>query len=137
VVEVTTGDYLPVNGSKRNANNFQNEGKQGIDAEVSAQFWRIDETYLATLGIRLLEGRNFDRKIASDSSAIIINEQMAKELGGNLIGKRITNYAGKWTVIGVAENFHFESLREEIRPQALVLGLEASTLAVKLKGLVL
>jgi putative ABC transport system permease protein len=134
IVEVTTGDYLPVNGSKRNGNSFWNEGKVNIDPELPSQFWRVDDTYLTTLGINLVEGRNFDRKIASDSGAVIINQEMEKGLGGNMIGKRINNYAGLWTVIGVVENFHFESLREEIEPLALVLGQEASVLAVKLKG---
>ncbi len=133
IVEVTTGDYLPVRGSKRNGNSFWNEGKRNIDPAVASQFWRIDETYLSTLGINVVEGRNFNRDLASDSSAIIINQKMAKELGGNMIGKRITNYAGLWTVIGVVEDFHFESLREDIRPLAMALGLEASVLAVKLK----
>ncbi len=134
VVELTTGDYLPVRGSKRNGNGFWNEGKQRIDPAVSSQFWQVDETYLSTLGIKLAEGRNFDRNLASDSGAIIINQKMAKELGGNMVGKWITNYAGLWNVIGVVENFHYESLREDIRPLAMVLGLEASTLAVKLKS---
>lgn len=134
VEEVTTGDYLPVRGSKRNGNGFWNEGKRNIDPSVSSQFWRIDETYLHTLGINLVEGRNFNRDLASDSSAIIINQKMAKELGGNMIGKRIDNYAGLWTVIGVAEDFHFESLREDIQPLGMVLGTEASVLALKLKS---
>jgi len=134
VIEVTTGDYLPVRGSKRNGNGFWNEGKQGIDPAVASQFWRVDQTYLSTLGIKLAEGRNFRRDFTSDSSAIIINEKMAKELGGNMIGKRITNYAGSWTVIGIVEDFHFESLREDIRPLGLVLGTEASVLAIKLKS---
>ena len=131
VVEVTTGDYLPVRGSKRNGNSFWNEGRRNIDNPIPAQFWRVDQTYLRTLGIKIVEGRDFNRNIASDSSAIIINQKMAKDLGGDMIGKRITNYAGTWTVVGVVENFHFESLRESIAPLSMVLGVEASTLAVK------
>ncbi len=133
VVSVCTGDYLPVRGSKRNGNSFWNEGRQNIDPAVSSQFWRIDQFYLNTLGIQLVEGRNLNRELASDSSAIIINQKMANELGGNMIGKRITNYAGLWTVVGVVEDFHFESLRDDIQPLAMVLGFEASVLAVKLK----
>ena len=133
VVEVSTGDYLPVRGSKRNGNGFWNEGRKNIDPTVSSQFWRVDQFYLSTLGIKLVEGRNFNRDLASDSSAIIINQKMAQELGGNMLGKRIDNYAGLWTVIGIVEDFHYESLREDIRPLGLVLGLEASVLAVKLK----
>lgn len=51
-----------------------------------------------------------------------------------MLGKRITNYAGLWTVIGIVEDFHYESLREDIRPLGLALGTEASVLAVKLKA---
>jgi putative ABC transport system permease protein len=134
VVEVSTGDYLPVRGSKRNGNGFWNEGRKSIDPAVSSQFWRVDQFYLNTLGIKLVEGRNFNRDLASDSSAIIINQKMDKELGGNMLGKRITNYAGLWTVIGIVEDFHYESLREDIRPLGLALGLEASVLALKLKA---
>jgi putative ABC transport system permease protein len=134
VVEVSTGDYLPVRGSKRNGNGFWNEGRQNIDPTVSSQFWRVDPFYINTLGIKLVEGRNFNRDLSSDSTSIIINQKMAKELGGNMIGKRITNYAGLWTVIGIVEDFHYESMREDIRPLALVLGFEASVLAVKLKA---
>lgn len=132
VVQVTSGEYLPVRGSKRNGNNFTNEGRQGIDANVSSQFWRIDPFYLQTLGIKLVEGRDFNRDLVSDSASIIINQRMAKELGGNMVGKRITNYAGTWTVVGVVEDFHFESMREGIAPLGLAIGFGASTLAVKL-----
>lgn len=134
MIEVSSGDYLPVRGSKRNGNGFWNEGRKGIDPTVSSQFWRVDPFYLSTLGIKLVEGRNFNLDLASDSSAILINQKMAGELGGNMLGKRITNYAGLWTVIGIVEDFHYESLREDIRPLGLVLGLEASVLAVKLKA---
>ncbi len=134
VVEVSTGDYLPVRGSKRNGNGFWNEGRKSIDPAVSSQFWRVDPYYVNTLGLKIVEGRDFNRDLASDSSAIIINQKMAKELGGNMLGKGITNYAGLWTVIGIVEDFHYESLREDIRPLGLALGTEASVLAVKLKA---
>lgn len=134
IVEVSTGDYLPVRGSKRNGNSFWNEGREKIDPNVTSQFWRVDPYYVNTLGLKIVEGRDFNRDLASDSSAIIINQKMAKELGGNMLGKRITNYAGLWTVIGIVEDFHYESLREDIRPLGLALGTEASVLAVKLKA---
>jgi len=134
VVEVTTGDYLPVRGSKRNGNNFWNEGREDIDPGVSSQFWRVDPFYVNALGLKLVEGRNFSRELASDSSAIIINQKMAKQLGGNMLGKRIYNYASLWTVVGIVEDFHFESLREDIQPLGMVLGVEASVLAVKLQS---
>jgi putative ABC transport system permease protein len=134
VVAVTTADYLPVRGSKRNGNSFWNEGREDIDPGLTSQFWRIDPYYLNTLGIKLAEGRNFNGELASDSSAIVINKKMAGKLGGNVLGKRIYNYAGLWTVVGIVEDFHFESLREDIQPLGMVLGQETSVLAVKLKS---
>jgi putative ABC transport system permease protein len=55
VAEVTTGDYLPITGTKRNGNSFWNEGKRNIEPSIAAQFWRIDQTYFKTLGIELVE----------------------------------------------------------------------------------
>jgi putative ABC transport system permease protein len=55
-------------------------------------------------------------------------------LGGNVLGKRIYNYAGLWTVVGIVEDFHFESLREDIQSLGMVLGRETSVLAIKLKS---
>lgn len=133
IIEVTNGNYLPVRGSMRNGNSFWNEGRRNIDPAISAQFWGIDEYYLSTLGIKLVAGRNLDNNLASDSASIIINQKMNKALGGNMIGKRITNYAGVWTVVGIVEDFHFESLREDIQPLGMVLQLGPSVLAVKLK----
>ncbi len=48
---------------------------------------------------------------------------MAKELNllPDPIGKRIENYK-PWTVVGVVEDFNYESLREKVRPLAMVLG---------------
>lgn len=134
IVEVTNGNYLPVKGSMRNGNSFWNEGRRNIDPGIQSQFWSIDEYYLNTLGIKLIAGRNFDPNLASDSAAIIINEKMDKELGGNMIGKRITNYAGLWNVIGIVEDFHFETLRDDIQPLGMVLGNGPSVLAAKLKA---
>jgi putative ABC transport system permease protein len=132
VKSVTISDYLPVSGMKRNGNGFWNEGKQKIDASVGGQFWRVDPDYATTLGLKVVDGRFFDRKMASDSDAIVINQRMAKDL--NLtepIGKKIINYRN-WNVIGVVENFHFSSLRTNIGPLAMVLGNSNNAIAVKL-----
>lgn len=131
VQSASIGDYLPVRGTKRNGNQFFIEGKSKIDKPVGGQFWRIDHDYLKTMGMKMASGRNFDVKMASDSDAVIINQKMAKEL--NLkepVGSRITNYRG-WNVIGVVEDFHYESLKQDIEPIALVLGNSPNIVSVK------
>ena len=130
---VTISDYLPVRGTKRNGNGFRIEGDEDKDKRnTGGQFWRVDEGYAATLGLKIVEGRFFEKRMASDSDAIVINQKMAKELGlQNPIGARITNYR-PWNVIGVVEDFYFESLRGDIEPLAMVLNGSTNTISVKL-----
>ncbi|MVN22651.1 ABC transporter permease [Mucilaginibacter arboris] len=90
--------------------------------EIRTNWQRVDYDYLKTLDMKLLEGRVFSRSFSTDSNSIIINEQMAKQLGGkNLIGKFVTIYDGypKMQVIGIIRDFNFRSLRDEIEPLSL------------------
>jgi putative ABC transport system permease protein len=133
VLHVSVSDYLPIVGTKRNGNAFWIEGRSKIDPQVGGQFWQVDADYLKTMSLRLKEGRNFSTQLASDSQAVIINETMAKKLGlKNPIGEHITNGAN-WQVIGIVEDFHFESLRDSIGPIAMALGNSPSIVSVKVK----
>jgi len=134
VKSASISDYLPVNDGKRNGETFFNEGRTKLDAGVGGQYWQVDDTYLKTMGIKLVEGRNFSYDIAGDTSALIINQTMAKKLNlKNPIGKRITQ-GYVFTVIGVAQDFNFQSMREEVGPLALHFGISPSIVTVKVKG---
>jgi len=128
----SVSDYLPIAGTKRNGNPFWLEGRNKIDKSVGGQFWRVDHDYVKTMGMKLVAGRDFSRDIASDSSAIIINEKMAKELGlTDPVGKRMQNWE-VYTIIGVVKDFNFENLRGGISPLAMVLGNSNKIMSVKL-----
>jgi putative ABC transport system permease protein len=133
IKNVTTSDYLPVAGTKRDGNSFTRDGKQNIDAGVGAEKWIVDNDYLNTLGMKILEGRNFRKDMRSDSSATIINKKMAEKMGlKNPVGQRITNGWQTLTVIGVMDDFNFETMRREVGPLCLIVSQENSTLmAVK------
>jgi putative ABC transport system permease protein len=131
VKNATLSDFLPVRGTKRNGNGFWEEGKKTTEKAVGGQFWGVDHDYIRTLGMKIVEGRDFSAKMPTDSGAIIINQSMARELGfKEASGKRIENYRG-WEVIGVVEDFHFESMRGKIEPLAMVLGPGQNILSVK------
>ncbi|HEY9005790.1 MAG TPA: ABC transporter permease [Ohtaekwangia sp.] len=122
VKSATVSDYLPIRGTKRNGNAFWNDGKQKEEKSVGVQIWEVDPDYIKTLGMKIVDGRDFNRDIVSDSASIIINQKMAKELGlKDPIGRRVANWR-PYTIIGVVEDFNFESLREEIHPLCFVLG---------------
>jgi putative ABC transport system permease protein len=89
-----------------------------MEESISIQTFRGDEDFLPTLGMRLLEGRNFSGDLASDSSAVILNESAVRVLGlgDEPIGREVNE--GQH-VIGVVRDFHFQSLREAIEPVAV------------------
>jgi putative ABC transport system permease protein len=134
VKSVSISDYLPIADTKRNGNTFYNEGKTKLESGVGGQFWQIDDTYIKTLGMKLIAGRNFSyATIATDEKSVIINQTMAQKLNlKDPIGKRITN-GGIFTVIGVVQDFNFESMRSHIDPLALHFGLSPSIVTVKVK----
>jgi putative ABC transport system permease protein len=137
VKSASISDYLPINGYLRNGNPFFKEGREKLDRGVGGQFWQIDDTYLGTLGIKLLEGRNFSYEMAGDTAgkSVIINQNLVKKLGlKNPLGARISNGGGVFTVIGVIPDFNFESMRSEIAPMVLHFGLSTSNMTIKLRG---
>ncbi|MEO7990138.1 MAG: ABC transporter permease [Chryseolinea sp.] len=134
VKSVTISDYLPIKGTKRNGNSFFKEGRSKTDQSVGTQVWRVDHDYIKTMGMKLIEGRNFSEDMRTDSASIIINRAMAKELElTDPVGQRIMNWQ-VYNVIGVVEDFHFESLREEIGPLALILGDDSNIISVKISS---
>lgn len=132
VTSVTVSDYLPIAGTKRNGNGFWKDGKTTEDSPVYGQMWKVDHDYVKTMGMKIVEGRDFSLEMPTDSQAVLINQQMATKLQlADPIGKRITNSRQTWPVIGIIENFHFESLKEEVDPICIAIGFSPNTVSVK------
>jgi putative ABC transport system permease protein len=132
VEDVTITQYLPVKGTKRDQNQFWRDGKSQEEKGVGAQAWWVDEDYIRTMGMKLVSGRNFRKDLASDSSAVIINQSMAKQLGfKNPLGERIMNWRS-WHVIGVVEDFHFDDMKGKIGPLCFMRGNWGNIASVKI-----
>lgn len=124
---VTAGSNYPTDG-------FNNYGSPVLtsnpDVETSIGFINVDYDYLPVLEAKFLQGRNFDRNLASDSSAIIVSESCLKQLGtSDIIGKTIQ---GLWderkrTVIGVVKDIHYSDLHSEAYPVVFMLNHEWMT----------
>ncbi|MBO0330855.1 ABC transporter permease [[Muricauda] lutisoli] len=135
VKNVTSTNYLPVDGGSRNGNTFMVEGKDDGGRGIPAQIWKVDYDYIETLGIQLKKGRSFSKDFASDSvNSIVINTKMASDLGlQDPIGKELSNNSQVFTIIGVIEDFHFKSLKEDISALSLVIGKDFGAVSVKLE----
>jgi putative ABC transport system permease protein len=135
VRNASLSDFLPVAGSKRNMGTVYNEGKDKEEVGVGTQFWNVDERYVPTMGIQLVQGRNFSDHLISDSTSVIVNETMVHKLGlKDPLGKRFGS--GKWQmrIVGVMKDFNFESMRQEVGPLCLVIGNWANTMSVKVNA---
>ncbi|MCC8409381.1 ABC transporter permease [Mucilaginibacter sp. UR6-1] len=107
---------------------------KGHDIHTNIQGVSYD--YAKTMGIKLLEGRDFSREFTTDSNAVVVNEKMAAQLGGkNVVGTYLPMDDKKPSlIVGVMKNFHFRSLRSEIEPLTLVLsGYEMNYIFVKVR----
>jgi putative ABC transport system permease protein len=96
----------------------------------------VDESYVDVLKLNIIDGRNFSTAFATDSSAFIINQAAARAIGWDEpLGKRLSLgdfYQGP--VVGVVEDFHFESLHHEVKPILFLFNWQRpSYLAVRLK----
>jgi putative ABC transport system permease protein len=100
---------------------------KGDDDRINVSETSVDHDFFNTLGIQLIEGRNFslDRK-ADEQVSFILNEEAASQFDWNsAIDQEVTWYpdeAGRvGTIIGVVENFHFQSLHKSIEPLIILL----------------
>jgi len=110
---------------------IHNGGRRGTSAKADGQeigfdFEHIDESYLPTLQIPLVRGRNFSPLYPADSArSVIVNETFVHNAGWkNPIGKTLDFFweNRKMTVIGVVRDFHFRPLNEQIGPELFALG---------------
>jgi putative ABC transport system permease protein len=80
----------------------------------------MDYDYMKLYGIKLIAGRTFSKEFGSDDHSVLFNEKGFEQLGLNkvedAIGKKIDFWGEQYTIVGVTENFHQQSLRESIEP---------------------
>lgn len=76
--------------------------------------------FIKTMKLQLLLGREFSKAFPADSNNYIINEAALAEIGyKDPIGKYLSFWRRKGTIIGVVKNFHFQSLHQTINPLLL------------------
>jgi len=90
--------------------------------DIGLNSFMVDESFIPTLNIKVLQGRNFS-KTFSDSASIILNQEAVRQIGWkDPIGKWVQYPGGddvRFKVIGVVKNFNIESLQAAITPFAL------------------
>jgi putative ABC transport system permease protein len=100
--------------------------------------YAIDENYLGSLGIPIVDGRNFS-SLSDTLHSILVNEAMAKHFGWTqAIGKRVTfpgDTSGRYLeVVGVVKDFHQKSLYNPIAPLLLFYGANNNIIQLKMNA---
>ena len=115
------------------------EGKEGMNQQ-SFTLMFVGEDYFKTMGISLIDGRDFQSGPKADvEDAFIANEATVKLMGwGNeAIGKKVKFFHAEkdGQVIGVVKDFNFNSLHNPVEPLLIIKAREeGGFLHLKVKG---
>jgi hypothetical protein len=94
---------------------------EGKDPDVDVRFANATIYYdlIETLGIQIKSGRSFSRAFSDEGSNVLFNEKAIEVMGLNdvdPIGMTVKVWGENKTIIGVVNDFHFQSLHEEVQP---------------------
>ncbi|MET1258603.1 ABC transporter permease [Flagellimonas sp. DF-77] len=143
VKNATLSSFLPT-PSARTGQTFFKEGSRDQEDAINVENWSVDHDYIATLGLELVAGRDFDSSISTDSTAVIINEAALRTLNVSAeqaLGLRISSDLGAddesisyQTIIGVIKDFHYSSMRHNIEALFLSIGRFPASMAIKIEA---
>ena len=132
IKDVTVSSRVP--GEWKNLPKVKVNSSDAPTASAHEMFYLgVDGHFLPTYEIQLLKGRNFRAGSPADSSAVLLNQTAARELGITEPSEQVvqipaTNFSGSYypvdkpirmRVIGIVKDFNFQSLREPLAPMVL------------------
>jgi len=94
--------------ANRTSSFYGMEWKGSTEADKNINFSQIATTYdfVKTTGLKLIAGRDFSEKFASDSAALLLNSTAAKLMNlADPIGQTVLYHGNKFTVVGVFQDF--------------------------------
>lgn len=134
VEEVSQSDYAVTMGGTLGSDFVWD----GMDSKNYVLFEVLLSTFnhTKTVGLQIVEGRDFSEKFSTDSSAILINETAATLIGRkNIIGKVIRRNDMKFHIIGVVKDALFNSPYRNAFPQIYALdNSQRYVINIKLKS---
>ncbi|MBB6130918.1 ABC transporter permease [Mucilaginibacter lappiensis] len=94
----------------------------------------VDEDFIHVFRMKLLAGRSFSGAFKTDSNNYIINGKMLGVMGlnaTNAIGKSLTLWGNKGTIIGVVKDFNFKPSQQAIQPLVLQFNKEGGVVVIR------
>lgn len=125
IKEVTRSSRIPTGRLLDAMGTRMRRGDSLAPVNVDLKYVAVDQQFLATYGVKVLAGRDFSKEFGTDTSAFLINESAVQALGfksnEDALGQDIQygNRSGK--LLGVIQDFHFESMHQKIVPLILMV----------------
>ena len=119
VKAITASTVVPGQPSDWNAGGIR---LKGADESLGKQYRIIgvDYDFLQTYDLKLIAGRNFSKDFGNDPKAVVFNKMAVQQLGfadpQQAVGKEINFWGEIFTIVGVTDNFHQQSLKDAYEP---------------------
>jgi putative ABC transport system permease protein len=97
------------------------ETDKPLSTDIGLSSFMVDNDFIPTLKMQILQGRNFSKEF-NDSASVILNETAAKQIGWKEPVGKYLGYPGnsqRFKVIGVVKDFNIASFHELVEPFAL------------------
>lgn len=128
IKNMTTSNSILVGGMGNNG--METVDSRGKKIQTSIFRLMIDHDYVTTMGMKIVAGRNFSKEFPADNRTdstqnFIVNVAAVKAFGWknpeNAIGKPFMMSGRRGKVVGVVNDFNFNSLQHRVEPLAMVL----------------
>ncbi len=97
-------------------------GREVNGKQINFYCWPVDEHFTDFFHIKIIKGRPFSLNLKADKGSFILNEKAVEMFGWKKpLEERIYGFKADGRVVGVAKDFNFSSLKEEITPMAFWL----------------
>ncbi len=106
-------------------NSTNGVGWEGKDPNSRPAFTQaaVGFDFVKTMDIQMLKGRDFSKDFSTDSVGYILNEEALKKIAyKDPVGKPLTFWQKKGSIIGVIKDFHFASLHVPVNALIIRLG---------------
>ena len=117
-----------------NSNNFVGWPGKPDDLKVIFTTIVTDYDWAKTMGVKMIEGRDFSEDFKSDSLAIVVNKAAVKIMGlKDPIGTELDLWGKKRKLIGVYDDVLMGSPYDEVKPMFAVLDDWWGSITIRLK----
>ena len=125
IKNATRTSRIPTGRLLDNMGAYIADGDSMMPVTADIKYVSVDYDFVPTYNIRMIAGRNYSREFGTDTAGFVLNQTAIKAIGWkspeDAIGKDFKYGNTKGRVIGVINDFHFESMHQKIEPMVFCM----------------